>query len=325
LQRDRERHDRRRRLRRRRLRHRSAGRSRAPRPADRPRPDPVPTASPHGHEQVALLARGRRSSPAPAAAVPARRDCAPGRPAPPTELRSHARCPPPNTRTPQSNPSRVAKMPTDFPSTSEPAPVAGVFPPGRRAQAKRALATLETRAAARGIAHPPFAVNPGEDGRSLAIELPLTGNGNNAASRDDVSVLRDQLIPSTLGQIPGVQTAVTGTVAEDVDFTHQVKHGMPYVIAFVLGLAFVLLLVTFRSIVVPLKAIALNLLSVAAAYGVLVLVFQHHWAEELLGFNSNGSIISYAVFCLKKKKISVELLTNPHTSSHCIQHRIPSH
>jgi uncharacterized membrane protein YdfJ with MMPL/SSD domain len=86
---------------------------------------------------------------------------------------------------------------------------------------------------------------------------------------------------------------VTGTAAEDVDFTHQVKQGMPYVIAFVLGLAFVLLLVTFRSIVVPLKAIVLNLLSVAASYGVLVMVFQHHWAQGLLGFHSNGSIISW--------------------------------
>src|SRR5207248_6522119 len=77
------------------------------------------------------------------------------------------------------------------------------------------------------------------------------------------------------------------------DFTHQMKHGVPYVIAFVLVLAFCLLLVAFRSIVVPLKAIVLNLLSVGAAYGVLVLVFQHRWAEPLLGFTSNGAIISW--------------------------------
>ena len=106
-------------------------------------------------------------------------------------------------------------------------------------------------------------------------------------------MLRDVLIPQTLGRVNGVETAVTGTVAEDVDFTHQIKQGMPYVIAFVLGLAFLLLLVTFRSIVVPLKAIVLNLLSVAASYGVLVLVFQHHWAQGPLGFRSNGSIISW--------------------------------
>ena len=64
-------------------------------------------------------------------------------------------------------------------------------------------------------------------------------------------------------------------------------------IGFVLVLAFLILLVTFRSIVIPLKAIVLNLLSVGASYGVLVLVFQHHWAEGLLGFHSNGSIVSW--------------------------------
>ena len=71
------------------------------------------------------------------------------------------------------------------------------------------------------------------------------------------------------------------------------KHGIPFVIVFVLALAFLILLVAFRSIVVPIKAIVLNLLSVGAAYGVLVLVFQHHWAEPILGFTSNGAIISW--------------------------------
>jgi uncharacterized membrane protein YdfJ with MMPL/SSD domain len=71
------------------------------------------------------------------------------------------------------------------------------------------------------------------------------------------------------------------------------KHGIPYVILFVLALAFVVLLVAFRSIVVPLKAIVLNLLSVGAAYGVLVLVFEHRWAQSLLGFTSNGAIVSW--------------------------------
>jgi RND superfamily putative drug exporter len=65
------------------------------------------------------------------------------------------------------------------------------------------------------------------------------------------------------------------------------------VIAFVLLFAFVVLLFSFRSLVVPLKAIVLNLLSVGAAYGVLVLVFEHHWAEPILGFTSNGRIISW--------------------------------
>jgi uncharacterized membrane protein YdfJ with MMPL/SSD domain len=65
------------------------------------------------------------------------------------------------------------------------------------------------------------------------------------------------------------------------------------VIAFVLVFAFLILLVTFRSLVIPIKAIVLNLLSVAASYGLLVLVFQRHWAESLLGFRSIGSVISW--------------------------------
>jgi RND superfamily putative drug exporter len=105
--------------------------------------------------------------------------------------------------------------------------------------------------------------------------------------------LRNELVPETLGDISGVETAVTGSTAENIDFTHDMKRGVPYVIAFVLTLAFVLLLVTFRSIVVPLKAIVLNLLSVGASYGLLVLVFQHRWAEPILGFTSNGLIISW--------------------------------
>ena len=129
--------------------------------------------------------------------------------------------------------------------------------------------------------------------RALALALPLTGLGDNAASRHAVQLLRNRLVPETLGRVPGVQTAVTGDTAEDIDFTSQMTHGIPYVVGFVLVLAFGLLLVTFRSIVVPLKAIVLNLLSVGASYGVLVLVFQHRWAESLLGFHSNGAIISW--------------------------------
>jgi uncharacterized membrane protein YdfJ with MMPL/SSD domain len=149
------------------------------------------------------------------------------------------------------------------------------------------------RPSGHGASRASFAVNRSQDGLTTALALPLTGLGNNQASRNAIHVLRNELIPQTLGRIQGIDTAVTGTVAEDVDFTHQLKQGMPYVIAFVLGLAFVVLLVTFRSIVVPLKAIVLNLLSVGAAYGVLVLVFQHHWAEGILGFTSNGAIISW--------------------------------
>jgi RND superfamily putative drug exporter len=194
---------------------------------------------------------------------------------------------------PQADAALTARMQADFPSTSEPALLVVVAPHDRQAQVAAALRRLGSAATASGIAHPPFTVQRSSDGQSVAVALPLTGDGNNNASRNAIHALRGRLIPATLGQIPGVETAVTGTTAEDVDFTHQIEHGIPYVMTFVLGLAFVLLLITFRSIVVPLKAIVLNLLSVAAAYGVLALVFQHRWAQGLLGFHSDGAIISW--------------------------------
>ena len=86
---------------------------------------------------------------------------------------------------------------------------------------------------------------------------------------------------------------MTGETAGTHDFNQQMKSHAPLVFAFVLALCFVLLLVTFRSIVIPIKAVLLNLLSVGAAYGLLVLVFQHRWAEGILGFHSNGAITSW--------------------------------
>jgi uncharacterized membrane protein YdfJ with MMPL/SSD domain len=93
--------------------------------------------------------------------------------------------------------------------------------------------------------------------------------------------------------VPGVKVGVTGQTAGSKDFNDSMKSHLPLVFAFVLTMAFLLLLVTFRSITIPLTAIALNLLSVGAAYGVLVLVFQHTWAQTLLGFKSTGAITSW--------------------------------
>ena len=100
-------------------------------------------------------------------------------------------------------------------------------------------------------------------------------------------------LPATVEKIPGATVAVTGETAGTNDFNAMIASRMPIVFTFVLGLAFLLLLVTFRSIVVPIKAIILNLLSVAASYGVLVAVFQWGWGDSLLGFQSSGNIVSW--------------------------------
>jgi uncharacterized membrane protein YdfJ with MMPL/SSD domain len=187
----------------------------------------------------------------------------------------------------------AAQITREFPSTSSPAKVVATWPANRTPEVRQAVERLEALAATQGVAHPPFSVGLGQDGRSLELDLPLTGFGDNTASRNSVRRLRNVLVPETLGRVPGVRTAVTGDTAQDIDFTNQMRHGVPYVVAFVLALAFVLLLVAFRSIVVPIKAIVLNLLSVGASYGVLVLVFQHHWAQGALDFRSDGAIISW--------------------------------
>src|SRR5204863_739913 len=83
---------------------------------------------------------------------------------------------------------------------------------------------------------------------------------------------------------------VSGLTAQSIDFNDQISSRAPIVFAFVLTVAFLVLLVTFRSLVIPITSIVLNMLSVGAAYGVLVQVFQKGWLESLLGFKSTGAI-----------------------------------
>src|SRR5262249_29818591 len=141
--------------------------------------------------------------------------------------------------------------------------------------------------------HQPFqvSVNPAHD--VAVVSVPLSGTGTDSASYRALDTLRSEVIPSTVGQVPGVTAQVTGQTAGSKDFNDSMKAHLPLVFGFVLAMAFVLLLITFRSIVIPLTAIVLNLLSVGAAYGVLVLVFQHSWAQSLLDFKSTGAITSW--------------------------------
>jgi uncharacterized membrane protein YdfJ with MMPL/SSD domain len=118
------------------------------------------------------------------------------------------------------------------------------------------------------------------------VTLPTTGNGTDDLSERAVDALRNDIVPSTVGQIDGVEAYTTGEAAATGDFNDAMIGHLPYVFAFVLSAAFLLLLVTFRSIVIPLKAIVLNMLSVGSAYGLLVLVFQNGIGESLLGLGS---------------------------------------
>jgi RND superfamily putative drug exporter len=160
-------------------------------------------------------------------------------------------------------------------------------------QYQQAYAQFKQRARATGLLYPPFHVAVSPDKTVARVDFSIAGNGDDKRSIAALNALRHDVIPPVAKTLPDVQVAVTGETAGTKDFNDQMKSRMPYVFAFVLGLAFLLLLMTFRSIVIPIKSILLNLLSVGSAYGILVLVFQHHWAEGILGFNSNGAITSW--------------------------------
>jgi uncharacterized membrane protein YdfJ with MMPL/SSD domain len=125
------------------------------------------------------------------------------------------------------------------------------------------------------------------------VDIPLVGKGTDSVSMSALHQLRDDILPATIGKVDGAQYAVTGQTANSADENALLKRKAPIVFGFVLVFAFALLLVTFRSLVVALKAIVLNLLSVGAAYGVLVAVFQWGWGSGLLGFQSNGGIAQW--------------------------------
>jgi uncharacterized membrane protein YdfJ with MMPL/SSD domain len=132
-----------------------------------------------------------------------------------------------------------------------------------------------------------------KDGTVALLTIPTEGSGNDEQSTAALNVVRNELVPDTIGTVDGATVNVSGTAAQSKDFRDLVSDRLPLVFGFVFLLAFVLMLVTFRSIVIPIKAILLNLLSVGAAYGVLVLVFQEGWGERLLGFTSNGGVTSW--------------------------------
>jgi uncharacterized membrane protein YdfJ with MMPL/SSD domain len=155
---------------------------------------------------------------------------------------------------------------------------------------RQAIGALKTQALASGQARKPIDVEVNASHDVARVTIPLVGSGVDAKSNDALKTLRNEILPATIGKVPDATFAVTGTTAQSVDQNALLKSKAPIVFGFVLIFAFVLLLVTFRSIVIALKAIVLNLLSVGAAYGALILVFQYGWGEGLLNFNSNGGI-----------------------------------
>ena len=138
----------------------------------------------------------------------------------------------------------------------------------------------------------PFNVTVNRQGNLLFVEVPLRASVVEDEAAASIRHLRRDIIPVVFAG-SSANTYVSGKAAGSIDFTDKMFDSAPYVFGFVLGLAFLLLLVMFRSIIIPFKAIGLNLLSVGAAYGVLVMVFQWGWGISILGSESTGVITAW--------------------------------
>src|SRR5918994_7627214 len=184
----------------------------------------------------------------------------------------------------------MKKLDDAFPGGNDPAQVAIKADDVRAQPVQDAIVALKREALATGQLKGPIEVEASRDNTVATVDITLAGSGTDAKSQAALATLREDVLPSTLGEVEGVEYAVTGTTALDKDWEDKMKTTAPLVFGFVLLFAFLIMLVSFRSIVVALKAILLNLLSVGAAYGILVALFQWGWGESLLGFQSNGGI-----------------------------------
>jgi putative drug exporter of the RND superfamily len=156
-----------------------------------------------------------------------------------------------------------------------------------------AVTSLARTASATGPIRPPVTAASAAGGRALIVDVPLAGTGTDARSDAALVSLRERILPATLGKVSGVSYAVTGQTANNYDDLTVLHTRTPLVLAVVAGVAFLLLLVVFDSVAIALISVGLNLLSVAAAFGVITLIFQDGHLQSLLGFTSFGAVVSW--------------------------------
>jgi uncharacterized membrane protein YdfJ with MMPL/SSD domain len=185
------------------------------------------------------------------------------------------------------------RMQKAFPGTADPGQVVIKADDVNAPAAKAAINDLVSAARASDGFEAGITQDRSENGEVAIVNVPLGGSGNDSTSYKALAELRTEIVPATVGKLKGAEVVVGGNAAMSKDYNDMVKGAAPIVFGFVLVLAFLLLLVTFRSIVVPIKAIVLNLLSVGASYGALTLIFQHGWLHKQLGFETPGFVTSW--------------------------------
>lgn len=157
----------------------------------------------------------------------------------------------------------------------------------------RAIADFRAQAVSSGASRGPVTVTLHAAQNIAEIDVPLAGGTDRAKAETDLRLLRDHVRPATLGKIAGLQAPITGETAGSMDFNRKITSSVPPVFAFVTVFAFVLMLLSFRSLTIALTSVVLNLLSVGAAYGVLTMVFQHGWGASLVGATGTGAVVAW--------------------------------
>lgn len=180
-----------------------------------------------------------------------------------------------------------------FPGGSEPAEVVVKAADINAPEVRSAIADFRAAAIGSGASRGPVDLTVHGRENVAFISVPLVGGSDQDRAEESLALIRDQVRPDTLGRVDGVEAPVTGQVAGSKDFNDQIVGSVVPVFAFVVVFAFLLMLLSFRSLTVAITSIALNLLSVGAAYGILVAVFQNGWGASLVGAEGVGAIISW--------------------------------
>jgi putative drug exporter of the RND superfamily len=184
----------------------------------------------------------------------------------------------------------MLKIEQAFPQAPGPAQVVVTGSDVTGPQVMAGVDALRARTSADGPVRGPVTATSIGGGRALVVNVQLAGDGQDSTSYTALTTLRDQDLPATLGKVPGISYAVAGDTAGNHDTIQLVHDETPLVFAVVAVLAFVVLMAGFRSIVIPIVSIVLNLLSVAAAYGLITLIFQDGRLQGPLGYTSFGGI-----------------------------------
>ncbi|MCX4237187.1 MMPL family transporter [Streptomyces ortus] len=180
-----------------------------------------------------------------------------------------------------------------FPGGSDPAEVVVRADDINSPEVKSAIADFRARAVSSGASRGPVDVKVHDTQNIAFVYVPLVGGSDLDKAEKSLTILRDDVRPATLGKVDGVEAPISGQVAGSKDFNDQLVSAVAPVFVFVVVFAFVLMLLSFRSLTIAVTSIVLNLLSVGAAYGILVAVFQHGWGASLVGAEGVGAIITW--------------------------------